>query len=354
MLVAHRHRKRVGFTLVELLVVIAIIGVLVALLLPAVQAAREAARRMQCNNNLKQLSLAVLTSADARQGRLPISISQFAEDRSLNGDWIPGNGNPSVNDPARGGPGFLGKGWIVDVLPFIEQQAMHQRLETQMKADKSFGAKPTRGLGLGHISVRDITGAQHSFLTCPSDQSAVSSPDLWYWEEVPTGSTNYKGCIGDTAMTDGKSTGSTSVTTIPPNFGRLPDCHNTAECNGLFGRNTSVVPVELKSITDGQSNTFMIGENLISQDYHSAAFFSDGDFATCGIPLNYFVPEQDITVMKQAINWIPGRGFKSLHPSGANLSMADGSVHFVSESIDGAIYRGLATRALDETVQLTN
>ena len=155
-------------------------------------------------------------------------------------------------------------------------------------------------------------------------------------------------------MTDGTSTGSTGATTIPTDFGRLPDCHNTAACNGLFGRNTSVRPIELQHISDGQSNTFMVGENVVSQDYHSAAFFSDGDFATCGIPLNYFVPEQGPSVMREDQNWIPGRGFKSLHPSGANFSMADGSVHFVTESIDGAIYRGLATRDLGETVQLSN
>jgi prepilin-type processing-associated H-X9-DG protein len=336
---------------VELLVVIAIIGVLVALLLPAVQAAREAARRMQCNNNLKQLGLAVLNSEMSKK-RLPVSIHDKPEDFNCplppeTKTWIgPGGG---TNATANGGPGMLGKGWIVDILPNIEQQAIYQRLWTYMKQDKSFGARPTRGAGLGHMDVRQITGAQHPFVTCPSDPSAKPSSDLWYWDEVETGPTSYKGCIGDHAMTDG-----VGGAAIPTGFGTLPDCHNTAETNGLFGRNTSVKPILLKSITDGQSNTFMIGENVISQDYHSAAFYSDGDFATCGVPLNYFVPEQEVSVMKQATNWIPGRGFKSLHPSGANFVMGDGSVHFVTESIDGAIYRGLATRALDETVQLPN
>jgi prepilin-type processing-associated H-X9-DG protein len=227
---------------------------------------------------------------------------------------------------------------------------MYQRFATQMKEDKAFGAKPTRGLGIGHMNVREIVSAQHPFLTCPSDTSAAPNSNLFWWEEVLAGVTSYKGSIGDHGMTDGNNLNAP----IPAGFGSLPDCHNTAETNGLFGRQTSVQPIELKMITDGQSNTFMIGENVPSQDYHSAAFFSDGDFATCGIPLNYFVAEQDATVMRQAQNWIPGRGFKSLHPSGANFVMADGSVHFVSESIDGATYRGLATRALDETVQLTN
>ena len=345
----HANRRSTGFTLVELLVVIAIIGVLVALLLPAVQAAREAARRMQCNNSQKQLGLAVLNYEDSKK-TLPISIDWRHEDFSCNPrTWI-GPASNSKNATSNGGPGLLGKGWIVDILPQIEQQAMHQRLAARMKEDKAFGVRPTRGDGLGHMDVRDIVSAQHAFLTCPSDPSAVPNVNLFWWEDVSTGVTSYKGCIGDHAMTDGVNLSSPVYT----NFGSLPDCHNTAETNGLFGRNTSIKPIELKQITDGQSNTFLIGESVASQDYHGAAFFSDGDFATCGLPLNYFIAEQEPTIMRKAENWIPSRGFKSLHPSGANFVMADGSVHFVTESIDGAVYRGLATRALDETVQLPN
>jgi prepilin-type N-terminal cleavage/methylation domain-containing protein/prepilin-type processing-associated H-X9-DG protein len=357
MRIARRTSRRGGFTLVELLVVIAIIGVLVALLLPAVQAAREAARRMSCSNNLHQLGVAVLNSADS-EGHLPTSIHRAPEDHACEGNPLPWLGpQGGTNWVNNGGPGFLAKGWIVDILPEIEQQAIYQRLWTQMKQDKDFGyspSRPTAGRGLASPNVRDIVSVQYPFLTCPSDISDKPSTDLWYWEGTPIGATNYKGCIGDTAMTDGLSMGSTSATVVPPNFGRLPDCHNTAETNGLFGRNTSVLPIELKDISDGQSNTFMVGENVISQDYHSAAFFSDGDFATCGIPLNYFIPELDVIEMKRSPNWQPGRGFKSMHPGGANFTMGDGSGHFVSEGIDGAIYRGLATRALDEVAQLPN
>src|SRR5512146_2730617 len=95
--------SRIGFTLVELLVVIAIIGVLVALLLPAVQAAREAARRMQCNNSLKQLALGCLNYEQAKR-HLPTSVYRVFEDFNLDGTWMHGNG-PSVNDVSQGGPG---------------------------------------------------------------------------------------------------------------------------------------------------------------------------------------------------------------------------------------------------------
>src|SRR5690349_14955992 len=227
--------RRRAFTLIELLVVIAIIAVLIALLLPAVQAAREAARRSQCANNLKQLGLAVLNSTDVNK-QLPTSIYRYPENRTCPQpgkpqEWMqPAGGREAL---ANGGPGSIAKGWIVDILPQVEQQAIYQRLWAQMKADKAFGIKASSGLGLGHMNVRDIVSTQWPFLTCPSDISTKPSTDVWYWEAAPTGVTNYKGCIGDHGMSDGVD----PMTTIPAGFGRVPDCHNTAETNGLFCRN---------------------------------------------------------------------------------------------------------------------
>jgi prepilin-type N-terminal cleavage/methylation domain-containing protein len=349
-------RRRTAFTLVELLVVIAIIGVLVSLLLPAVQAAREAARRMSCGNNLKQIGLACLNYADAHNSVLPTTIHQWAEDFDLQGAWIGPNGG--TNSPANGGPGISGKGWIVEVLPYIEQQAIYQGIMAGLKTPKGqLAYTPPRGAngaGMAAPDVRAYVEKQYSFLSCPSDESAQPSTEQWYWDGVAVGVTNYKGCIGDSVMGDGSAPrGSMSPNTgLPYSFGSLPDCHNTAECNGLFGRNTSVRPVELKSITDGQSNTFMVGESVSSQDFHGAAFFSDGDFATCGVPLNYFHVGLDVAAMKGAPQWMQSRGFKSIHPGGAQLVMADGSTHFINESIDTPVYRGLATRNGGETVSL--
>jgi prepilin-type processing-associated H-X9-DG protein len=88
---------------------------------------------------------------------------------------------------------------------------------------------------------------------------------------------------------------------------------------------------------------------VVSQCYHSAALFADGDWATCGNPLNYLiVPEQE-SLIKPPPFWMAARGFKSMHPGGAHFVMADGSVHFITDGIDHNLYRGLSTRNGGET-----
>jgi prepilin-type N-terminal cleavage/methylation domain-containing protein len=337
-------RARGAFTLVELLVVIAIIGILVALLLPAIQAAREAARRASCENNMKNVGLACINYADTSK-HLPADISMWAEDFDRNHNWIGPNGG--AQDPANGGPGHNGKGWIVDILASMEEQAASDAITQALKATPgTFTADvlpsgTARGGGIGLPAIRPYISIQYAWLSCPSDPSAKLSGDQFYWGNstpVLTATTCYKGVLGDSVQTDG--VGGPPLPT--GSGGSTPDCHNTADCNGLIWRNSSLKNIQLRKISDGTSKTFMVGESVVAQDYHSAAFFSDGDWATCGIPINHFVdPETKDNLLK---NWVEARGFKSMHPGGAHFIMADGSVHFVNESIDGAIYRGLATR----------
>jgi prepilin-type N-terminal cleavage/methylation domain-containing protein len=344
---------RRAFTLVELLVVIAIIGILVALLLPAVQAAREAARRMSCSNNLHNIGLACVNVHDTVR-HLPISIGQWHEDWSRTKVWIgPPNGKMDVGN---GGPGYNGKGWIVDILPPMEETALSDSIAKALKdykGDFPQGITGPGGNGMAAPTIRAMLGQQLSWLSCPSDPSAKPSTDQWWWSvsgKVTIATTCYKGVIGDTVIT---STGSGGAMDTPfPNLGSTPDCHNTAECNGLIWRNTYFNPLNLKKVTDGTSKTFMVGECVVEQDYHSAAFFADGDWATCGNPLNYFITPADVTQIKSAPQWQAARGFKSLHPGGAHFVMADGSVHFVNEGIDHTIYRGLSTRNGGETVSV--
>jgi len=338
---------RKAFTLVELLVVIAIIGILVALLLPAVQAAREAARRMSCSNNLKNIGLACLNYETINK-HLPVTIMHWPEDFGfVNGqkEWIGPPGG--VMDPKNGGTGYSGKGWIVDILPQMEQSAMYDKIQAGLKTPLGrqyrFVAKPTKGLGMGVSDIRDVLSKQLPFLTCPSDDSSRPSTEMWYWPDIEVGTTSYKGVIGDSVIWP--------QSTNFPDSGSLPDCHNTTECNGLIWRDTYFDPVTLQSATDGMSNTFMVGECVVSQDFHSAALFADGDWAGCGIPLNFFlvgVPKEVIKVEQ----WYNVRGFKSLHPGGAQFVLGDGSVHYISEGIDQATYRALATRNGDEAISL--
>src|SRR5688572_25307200 len=215
----HSYPVRRAFTLVELLVVIAIIGILVALLLPAIQAAREAARRTQCSNNLHNIGLAIVNHHDTKK-HLPLSIGQWPEEiQRSDCNWI-GATNPQP--VVSGVTGFSGKGWIVDILPFIEEQARYDGIIKGMKnSSPGFGARPTRGSGIGAMDVRPLISEQPPSITCPSDPSARPSDQMWWWDGVFTAVTSYKGVIGDSVI---NSTGCKGSDTPFPNFGSHNDC----------------------------------------------------------------------------------------------------------------------------------
>ncbi|WP_254510804.1 DUF1559 domain-containing protein [Anatilimnocola floriformis] len=305
-----RQRFSRGFTLVELLVVIAIIGVLVALLLPAVQAAREAARRTQCANNLKQLGLAVHNYHDT-WNYLPISISYGREG---------GTTLAAVN----------GKGWITSILPQMEQMPLYQKFEPFFNGD--FGS----GGGLNHPDCRELLKTRLKAIQCPTDPNAtkyVTGQPQFSGIEI-TG-TNYKGVLGDHKLNN------TSIHPSPN-----PDCHNTKGCNGLFYRNDYLEPMGLKSITDGTANTLMIGEDLPTQNVHSGAFNANGDWAVCHAPPNYFPKPPTPT------DWPNVISFRSLHPGGLQFTLGDASVRFIQQNINYDLWRALSTRAGGEAVQV--
>lgn len=309
-----------GFTLVELLVVIAIIATLIGLLLPAVQSAREAARRSSCTNKLKQLGLAVLTFHDAKK-KFPAGVPQWGE-------------GGAANTCDLQGPGCTGRGWILETLPFMEQTGLYNQLAPSAKGN----IYDNRGLKLSQSSLNTPL----PMLACPTDPEAAQprrDQFIVSMTGVEATVTSYKGVLGATKV--GATFGS-----VWPRHDDEPrpavDCHNNTNklaCKGIFWRNAYLHPVKLKDITDGTSKTLLIGESVAAHDYHSVALYADGDWAACNIPLNY-LPKPPVPQ-----NWWNVRGFRSLHAGGANFTRADGSVRFTDETIDMNVYVALSTKA---------
>jgi prepilin-type N-terminal cleavage/methylation domain-containing protein/prepilin-type processing-associated H-X9-DG protein len=310
-----RVRRTRGFTLVELLVVIAIIGILIALLLPAVQAAREAARRMQCTNNLKQLGLGC-HNYESSFKMFPISITY----------------NRITGSPAE----VNGKGWIVSVLPYIEQQALYNQFVPFFKGD--FYGSPVGGIN--HADCLPLMQTQLAELMCPSDPSVQELSDVQYqWSPKKVALTSYKGCLGHGIMGG-------AWASINKEGSSASDCHNSAKCPGIFWRHNHQSPTRIRDITDGTTHTFLIGEDVPKHNNHSTAFYSNGDYASCHAPLNYMPTPPDPN------NWPLVMSFRSMHPGGANFCLCDGSVNFIAETIDTVIYQSLSTKAGGETAQV--
>jgi hypothetical protein len=295
-------------------VVIAIIGILIALLLPAVQAAREAARRVQCTNHLKQIGLALHNYEDT-YNVLPYGSSYRK----------------------RGGT------WAAFILPYIEQQALYDKFD--------FSLEQT------HPANEEAVTTPVGTLICPSDASVgeaimghrclyvgsgpVRAHVLWY--PASMGPTAPDFCVYCPP-------GPGSYCCQGGSYGSSPPGAFT----GMFGR--VVIPVRFAAVLDGLSNTLMVGESIPSHCFHNTAFGKNFPIAGTSIPLNTMVGEEG-----QGDDWSQEQlhqdnphyracGFKSRHPGGAVFCLGDGGVHFISESIDYRLYNELGSRAGGEAV----
>ncbi len=354
-----RWRGNRGFTLVELLVVIAIIGILVALLLPAVQAAREAARRMSCSNNLKQIALAIHNYHDVHQAFPPIRGGQL-----VNGGTQP-FGSTVTSYP--GCPGWFNStawSWRVLILPFVEQQPMFDKINLNVIRDTAcYSNAPAWTPGTKDPNTELIPGYQ-----CPSEAWPINGAN---------GPTNYAGIWGSNANAfDG-------------NTSRL----------GVFGMGSQVSTIRMANLTDGTANTAMVGEVYRGTPYWRTTGGSHTgqrcdrwivETGFCGADTSY--PPNTYKLSQAAcaarpplsgvdnsnnsvnpadcpirnccpdiVDWVDNhnngnsgrRPISSLHPGGAQAGYADGSVKFVPETVDVQLWRGTGTRAGGETAAFT-
>jgi prepilin-type N-terminal cleavage/methylation domain-containing protein len=360
---------RAGFTLVELLVVIAIIGVLVALLLPAIQAAREAARRSQCLNNIKQISLAMLNYESAKGGLPPMAMN-----------WTGADMTKRYGANSYGG-WYDDHGWYIPVMPFLEQGQLASLVDPKY--------------AFSHVRNRPGRNAFVPMFACPSDIGLQRNE--WPRADWSRVRTNYAVNAGNTTYGQNTLEGPCPGFTAPPNY-----C--TFKGAPFIPRD----PGKLAAISDGTSNTLMVSEGFVLPETEEwGGPYSDSQTALGGgtftgwnvpnTPINLdcharfndwqglpgvqpaYVAMSGLWPLPAAAGTVscgprvlplttPGSvastpegadgdvhragrfSARSRHVGGVNASRCDGSVGYFNDSVDRAVWQALSSAAGDETV----
>jgi prepilin-type N-terminal cleavage/methylation domain-containing protein len=321
-------RRWTAFTLVELLVVIAIIGILIALLLPAVQAAREAARRTQCQNNLKQIGLAIFNYESA-QKHLP----------------------PGWNIQQLGADGSE-QTWVVYVLPYVEEGNA---------ANLNTGV-----FGYSGVNVALLATQLPSFMVCPSNGAVPLFDNSPTWANFKNARGNYGGNNGFGPMTENS-----------PDENKLPRPHGGQP--GVLYMNSNL---KLSQITDGTSKTALVGELITVEDrndHRGVMYYPEGAFYHHGRVTNGTLPNATLTAITPNTSaqdrirnpWcfnLPPKApcvavfqfwnqrqvvmaTRSYHSGGVNLLTCDSSVHFVPDTVDSDVWLGFSTPDGSEVFQ---
>lgn len=309
--------RRSGFTLIELLVVIAIIAILIALLLPAVQQAREAARRTQCKNNLKQFGLAFHNYHDVYNS-------------------LPNGSHPTPGYPGGG----YHMGWAPKLMPYIDQANRYNAMQG-FQADPISNLGPWRYDTAPHNGRHEIWGPVPGF-SCPSSSQGDRAVDIangtYPWQQTQ-GALHYRGCSGTSDFISNP----TAVTT-----------HWFSEVGTIF----PLSKVRIGDITDGSSNTILLGETSKSDGWASKNGWGGLQPWTWGI--YWYNDGRWLTVDSKHIQWpINARvstfynnatPYTSFHTGGAHFLLGDGSARFLSENMSLDTLKGMGTRSKGEVL----
>jgi prepilin-type N-terminal cleavage/methylation domain-containing protein len=340
--------KRRGFTLVELLVVIAIIGILIGMLLPAVQSVREAARRTQCMNNLRQIGLAAHNYESAHMGIPPILTT-----------W---GTNPT--DISAQAAQVTHTGGILHLFPFMEQNNLWttvDRFAGNTSRDAADTLTDAWGAGLGTWLFTGISNQQPGLrniiegvdvagLFCPSDEKGDVTTTGW--AQVVSDGGNFFGLNGAYLLSGGTDYSQTSYVL---NGGTLLLSRSPSDAadNGLWGPFQSRRRTAIENIQDGSSNTIMLGESLgLRQTDDSTGEVSNRRWSLAGVTLSFARPDVFLFAEGNVFgssNFSYGVMFGSNHPGTNSFVRCDGSTLSISENVDAFTF-GRACGADDGTV----